>query len=148
MKWFGESWGAPCCDPNGHVATPTAPCAHCDLPFTPTDRGLVLPFAGGPGDPPELPYHQTCMMNLLGLGTVHILKHGVALCDFQSDRVPGQWPARHTWVSFEDPAGADCSLCIGVHEMKLQRCPVCKKLAAHLWDGDRGCEHCTKDDDG
>ena len=68
VKWFGESWGAPVCKPENHAATPTAPCAHCNLAFRKSDSGIILPFAGGPGDPPELPYHRLCLLWQMGIG--------------------------------------------------------------------------------
>lgn len=41
-KWFGKSWGAPCCDPNDHVPTPIGrPCMHCREPMVEGSQGLI-----------------------------------------------------------------------------------------------------------
>lgn len=41
-RWFGTSWRAPCCDPNGHVPTPVGqPCMHCREPIKLGDQGLI-----------------------------------------------------------------------------------------------------------
>ncbi len=43
--WFGKSWGAPCCEPADHVATPIGrPCVHCAKPIGAHDQGLVSPL--------------------------------------------------------------------------------------------------------
>lgn len=67
MKWFGESWGAPVCTPENHAPKPQERCAACGMHFQDSDRGVILPFLGGPEDPPELPYHHRCLMRALGL---------------------------------------------------------------------------------
>lgn len=44
--------------------------------------------------------------------TVHILQHGVSHCKMPG--VPGEWPAGHLWVGFQDPdvrAAATCPRC-------------------------------------
>lgn len=43
--------------------------------------------------------------------TVHILKHGRSYCGMFG--VPGRWPPKHLWVSFEDDweAAATCGAC-------------------------------------
>jgi hypothetical protein len=68
MRWFGKSWGAPVCTPESEAPRPSAPCAHCGGAIGEHDSGVILPFAGGPGDPPELPYHRLCLLDALGLG--------------------------------------------------------------------------------
>lgn len=43
--WFGSSWGAPICEPEEHVETPTgAACLYCEWPITPEDNGVVMPL--------------------------------------------------------------------------------------------------------
>lgn len=32
--------------------------------------------------------------------TVHALKHGIALCGFMRDTLPGEWPHPHKWVGW------------------------------------------------
>lgn len=67
MKWFGESWGAPVCVPENHAPVPGERCVVCDKQFWEDDQGIILPFVGGPDDPPELPYHLACFRTALGL---------------------------------------------------------------------------------
>jgi hypothetical protein len=63
VSWFGESWGAPCCDPDEQVETPVgAGCAFCAEPIADGDRGFV-----GPGD--ALPSHLECTLRCV-LGSV------------------------------------------------------------------------------
>jgi len=57
--WFGESWGAPCCDPAEHVVTPTgASCVECDRRIAEGDQGFILP--GSPTRP--MVYHHICFL--------------------------------------------------------------------------------------
>lgn len=43
--WFGQSWGAPCCEPEEHVPTPIGrPCLRCREPIREGDQGLVQPY--------------------------------------------------------------------------------------------------------
>lgn len=47
MKWFGESWGAPICDPKYHWLTPTGrPCLGCGKPIADGDQGFMVPNHG------------------------------------------------------------------------------------------------------
>lgn len=42
--WFGESWGAPVCDPEDHVRTPVGrACLWCGKPIEAGDQGLLTP---------------------------------------------------------------------------------------------------------
>lgn len=63
MKWFGESWGAPVNKTNDQVDPPLGLfCAVCSDSIKKGERGLLLPFSGGPDDPPDLPYHLKCFL--------------------------------------------------------------------------------------
>lgn len=43
--WFGQSWGAPCCEPEDHVPTPIGrPCMRCREPIREGDQGLISPY--------------------------------------------------------------------------------------------------------
>jgi hypothetical protein len=114
MKWFGESWGAPVCAPEDHAELPTTPCGYCEKPFVETDKGVLMPFVGNPGDPPEIGYHHPCLMIALGLDTkyVHLLRAGFAVCAFSKD-VPGEWPSGHKWA----------------HDVEHVTCPDCLQRA-------------------
>lgn len=113
MKWFGEHWGAPICD-NEHVEVPTEPCVACEMPFKANDRGIILPFAGLPEDPPELPYHHRCLMVHLGIASeVHVLHEGLALCGFGHGTFPVEWPGKHSWVRIAEAHDkATCPECL------------------------------------
>ncbi len=67
MKWFGESWGAPICDVAERVERPAADCMYCARALVDGDRGVVMPFAGVPGDPPWLAAHLDCFLESLGI---------------------------------------------------------------------------------
>ena len=46
MRWFGESWGAPVCDPAMRMATPVgASCLFCPRAISAGDSGFCLPSA-------------------------------------------------------------------------------------------------------
>lgn len=108
MKWFGSSWGAPVCEDTEHVEVPDVSCACCELEFDEQDRGVTLPFSGGPGDPPELSYHHGCFMWLLGVTCVHVLVHGKSLCGTVG--MP-DWPAGHSWKYIQAWREATCPGC-------------------------------------
>lgn len=45
--WFGESWGAPACDPDRHKPTPVGDqCISCAQDILDGDQGMIIPFAG------------------------------------------------------------------------------------------------------
>lgn len=67
--WFGPTWNAPICVPANECVTPNRPCYVCGKEFDLGDRGLVMPFHGGPGDPSSLPAHLECMRVVLGFST-------------------------------------------------------------------------------
>lgn len=48
MKWFGENWGAPICETTPHVELPAVACHLCKQEFDALDRGVTMPFVGGP----------------------------------------------------------------------------------------------------
>ena len=48
--WFGESWGAPVCDPVNHKPTPVGEvCLMCKEPIAADDQGLTIPHASMEG---------------------------------------------------------------------------------------------------
>jgi hypothetical protein len=72
-QWFGDSWGAPCCDPEEHVATPVREsCGECDRRIVEDDQGFVLPGPTGP-----VVYHQVCFLRTVipcGMWTEEMLR--------------------------------------------------------------------------
>jgi len=69
MKWFGESWGAPVCEPEDHAATPVGKlCGGCREPIREIDHGVIMPFLGSETDDKEMAMHLSCLMRNLGFG--------------------------------------------------------------------------------
>lgn len=69
-QWFGQSWGAPCCDPDDHVATPVfMACLHCKEPILPDAQGLMMPLVESPERCSICAVHLDCYLQ-------RILPHG------------------------------------------------------------------------
>jgi hypothetical protein len=115
MKWFGESWGAPVCDPENHVPVPIHhECIHCGDPIEPDDQGLILPYSGmSPSDPAWVPYHKMCLFASILPVVVHALREGLPLCGFTTE-VPARWPHLHYWSN--RPKQLTCRGCIETFE--------------------------------
>ena len=125
MKWFGETWLAPCCDPADHVATPTGePCLRCERPIASGDQGFLIPLVTMRGGEPVSdlkPHHLDCFMESIlpcpgcehcrPPPAVHVLHRGSPLCGF-SRKVPGEWPPGHRWVRVEEAMDASCRACV------------------------------------
>lgn len=61
MRWFGPSWGAPCCDPERHIDTPIGEaCAWCDEPIGADDSGVTLGPLASPTDTDH--HHLNCWL--------------------------------------------------------------------------------------
>jgi hypothetical protein len=67
VRWFGQHWGAPCCDDTNAVPTPVGePCCLCRKPILVGDDGFLSLYFGAK-DPPHIrPIHYNC--ELLNLG--------------------------------------------------------------------------------
>lgn len=120
MKWFGESWGAPACDPDRHVDTPVGEkCLRCQRAIAEDDQGFMMPLVTMT-ETTVCAYHVDCLIAAVTPcggcelcatpPAVHILRFGWSLCLF-SRKVPGEWPEGHTWVSVEDAHLATCARC-------------------------------------
>jgi hypothetical protein len=72
VLWFGETWGAPCCDPKEHTPTPVgAPCRRCRKTIGARECGLVMPSVCSFDHPPDVgwcAYHLDCFLACV-LGT-------------------------------------------------------------------------------
>lgn len=114
MRWFGESWNAPCCRRTAHVATPVGQlCVGCERPIEVTDQGfrvIVADLGGG-----ESNYHRLCLYASVGVKmTVHILRYGFSLCRFNTE-VPARWPQGHIWGTRSE---ATCDACKREHDAR------------------------------
>lgn len=128
------------CRDGERAGVPQAPCCRCGRAFKDGDRGVLLPFAGGPGDPPELGYHVECLAAAMGLGTIHVLQSGRALCGMEG--VPSDWAPGHRWVRVEEADEATCGSCRDAAGTRgAQRGPAPSRAAgptAHWRGPDRG----------
>ena len=62
--WFGESWGAPVCEPERHRQTPVgAECTDCGEDIEARDQGLLIPYAGHPSSLNA--FHLTCFLSTI-----------------------------------------------------------------------------------
>ena len=70
MLWFGESWGAPVCDPADHRVTPVGfECIECKVAIRQGDQGVMMPCIGSGGQVDIGAYHLDCWLD-------HVLPHG------------------------------------------------------------------------
>jgi hypothetical protein len=73
LRWFGESWGAPVCDPRAHVATPVGltclghPHMHEGRSevVEPGDQGVTMPFVRH-RRVDTVAYHLDCWLHEIG----------------------------------------------------------------------------------
>jgi hypothetical protein len=61
-RWFGQTWGAPVCDPRAHVEAPVGePCLRCHRPIEAGDQGVTIPYGTVPA-----PWHLDCWLREIG----------------------------------------------------------------------------------
>ena len=71
MKWFGNSWGAPACEPEDHVETPVGKsCLWCREPIEAGDQGFLIPHLGRTVT--LEPHHLECQIRSIVGGLNHI----------------------------------------------------------------------------
>lgn len=76
MKWFGESWGAPTCDPEDHTPTPVGDsCIECKEAIRDGDTGFVVPSTTC-----QVFYHRLCFLRT------------VIPCDLWTDEMKADMP--------------------------------------------------------
>jgi hypothetical protein len=64
VKWFGEDWEAPVCNPDEHAETPLgALCENCGVRFEADDRGVILPCLEAAGVR-DYPLHLNCLLEM------------------------------------------------------------------------------------
>lgn len=60
--WFGQSWGAPVCDPEDHVDTPVGKaCIECLESIVSGDQGITMPLLLAEGSM-IIAYHLDCYL--------------------------------------------------------------------------------------
>jgi hypothetical protein len=69
-QWFGESWGAPCCDEDEHCETPVGKeCLRCKVPIAAGDQGVTMPFVKTEDDgtytATTCAYHYQCYIDTI-----------------------------------------------------------------------------------
>lgn len=68
MKWFGESWNAPICEPAEHVERPNLECMYCDAELVDGDQGVVMPYLEDPDSPVSwVAAHLDCFLGAIGV---------------------------------------------------------------------------------
>lgn len=74
LRWFGESWGAPVCDPRAHVETPVGwVCIGHDhlhdrnrsALIMACDQGVTMPYYHG--EVTMIAYHLDCWLHEIGV---------------------------------------------------------------------------------
>ena len=104
--WFGKSWGAPCCEPEEHFATPVRePCLYCGELILAGDQGLLMPIV----NPDErsarvAAAHLDCYLK-------RILPHGP-----DCPHCRGKERDEHALRCEYRQSGGDCN-CIGLEEV-------------------------------
>lgn len=67
VRWFGESWGAPVCDPENQIEAPVgAGCTRCERSIEVNDPGIRVPWVG-PGPMRFTHWHLDCWLEELGI---------------------------------------------------------------------------------
>lgn len=74
VRWFGESWGAPVCDPRAHIETPVGRACYGhghmheerSSVIEPDDQGVSLPFYSTAGVI-QIAYHLDCWLHEVGV---------------------------------------------------------------------------------
>lgn len=94
-RWFGESWGAPVCDPRTHIETPVGlGCIGHDhmhpegtrSPFIePGDQGITMPLVSRTDRVERVAYHLDCWLHEIGV-----------------DRLPRSSEPREPWTPPDD----------------------------------------------
>jgi hypothetical protein len=82
LRWFGDSWLAPVCDPRSHIPTPVGQhCLDCRVKIEQGDRGVTFPYSRTrsghyPPDSPEdwlisnEPHHLACFLASMGIDSI------------------------------------------------------------------------------
>lgn len=129
MKWFGRTWGAPCCREEDHLTqVPPGTCHGCRMEVEDIDQGLAIP-----SQTQVSLFHQQCFLRNVTGQTLHILHEGMSYC--QIPGVPRDWRPGHTWVRFDEWRTASCPHCRQLGPVKYPSDREAAGLVATLgWD--------------
>lgn len=101
-QWFGDSWGAPMCDPEFHTETPVGlACNECGAVIVVGDQGITMAFVGVGGEPGVVAYHIDCWL-------AHVLPHGP-----DCPRCRGLERSQHKMSCNYAKHGSDCNCPFG-----------------------------------
>lgn len=69
VRWWGQDWGAPACDPRAHVPTPAGhACSYCPELIRDGDQGITVPHMPFPPDTRTTSqWHLECWLAHLGV---------------------------------------------------------------------------------
>lgn len=81
--WFGQDWGAPCCEEDEHIETPIGEsCARCREPIKVGDQGVVAPLVWLDGSVTRIVHHLDCYLaTIIPHGNDCAVCRGVAVLD-------------------------------------------------------------------
>jgi hypothetical protein len=96
-KWFGKSWGAPCCEEDEHLPTPVGqPCLKCGKAIAAGDQGVLMPMVWMDKRATVEAQHLDCFLK-------SILPHGP-----DCERCRGLERESHKWSCSYRKHGGDC----------------------------------------
>lgn len=73
IRWFGESWDAPICDPERHIPTPVGwTCHHCLSPIEEYQRGVLMGLLFEVGGWSEVHTHLACFLADMGIAEIDL----------------------------------------------------------------------------
>lgn len=67
MRIFPDHWAHPDAELEVIETPHGATCFQCEEPIKTAQRGVEMPFIGGPEDPPVIHLHRACFLNNLGV---------------------------------------------------------------------------------
>ena len=107
--WFGDSWGAPVCDPEEHCETPVGrPCLSCGGAIASGDQGFVMPHVELNGSASLQAHHRKCFLKT-------ILGHGP-----DCEHCRGHDPSRHdSQCAYRLCRADDCNCSLRTRALQL-----------------------------
>jgi hypothetical protein len=69
MRIFPDHWAHPDAELEVIASPVGMTCFDCDNAINSADRGVEMPFVGGPDDPPVIYLHRACFLRQLGVAS-------------------------------------------------------------------------------